>query len=75
MTGKEVYAAAGNKVIKYIRGKQAGSLGASAEVGKMLLFGDQIIALSTDGTKLFVWSLKSMSAYLNPCLHRSSTAN
>ena len=60
-TGKEVFAAAGNKVIKYIRGKQAGVYEASAEIGKMMLFGDQVVALSADGSRLSVWNAKTFS--------------
>lgn len=60
-TGTEVYAAVGNKVITYFRGKEVGRLESSDEavLGSMILLGDDLLALKQDGTGLVIWNTKS----------------
>ena len=60
-TATDVYAAVGNNVIKYFRGKEVGRLQASDEsvLGTMILLGDDLMALKEDGTGLFIWNTKS----------------
>lgn len=63
-TGTEVFAAAGSRVIKYFRGKEVASYAApeGAELGQILIFGDQILALQHDGSGMFVWNIASTGA-------------
>ena len=60
-TGIEVFAASGSRVIKYTRGKPAGEYMSSTEskLSKILIFGEQLLALKEDGTGLIIWNLVS----------------
>ncbi|KAI0086197.1 Utp21-domain-containing protein [Irpex rosettiformis] len=58
MEGKAVWAAAGSEVIRYLRGKEVARLSNPLDVSlaSILVFGNQLLALSEDGTKMFVWT-------------------
>lgn len=60
-TGTEVYAAVGNKLIKYFRGKEIGRLESPDEgvLGTMIMLGDDLLALKEDGTGMLIWNTKS----------------
>lgn len=60
-----MFAAAGSRVIKYFRGKEVASYTApeGVELGQILIFGDQILALKHDGTGMFVWNIASTGEY------------
>lgn len=60
-TATDVYAAVGNKVIKYFRGKEVGRLQAPDEsvLGTMILLGDDLMALKEDGTGVIIWNTKT----------------
>ncbi|KAL7423168.1 rRNA-processing protein utp21 [Cryptotrichosporon argae] len=73
-TGTEVFAAAGSRVIKYVRGKEAASYASSDALAKVLLFGDQVIALKADGTGLLVWDKESGDLTNEITFHASFTA-
>lgn len=63
MTGKEVYAAAGKRVIRYVRGKATGEMMASEDVGKIALFGEQMLGLRKDGKGLYIWTVKTLGEW------------
>jgi U3 small nucleolar RNA-associated protein 21 len=75
-TGTEVFAAAGPRVIKYFRGKEALIYEApdGSALGKLLLFGEQIIALKLDGTGMFIWNTASGDLDNEITFHSSFTA-
>lgn len=54
-----VYAAAGPAIFVFERGRVVAQMRTDEEayVGRFLVLGQQIVALSVDGTTLFVWSL------------------
>ncbi|GMK53974.1 hypothetical protein CspeluHIS016_0105600 [Cutaneotrichosporon spelunceum] len=60
-TGTEVFASAGSRVIKYFRGKEAAEYVSpnGEELGQILIFGEQILALKADGSGLLVWNIVS----------------
>ncbi|KAG8927888.1 hypothetical protein FRC01_006761 [Tulasnella sp. 417] len=61
MIGEDVWAASGLRVIKYVRGKQAGSLSNpfDSTLSTILPFGSLILALTLDGRHLLVWNTVS----------------
>lgn len=67
-TATDVYAAVGNKVIKYFRGKEVGRLEGPDDsiLGTMILLGDDLMALKEDGTGLLIWNTKSGGKSLLP---------
>ena len=62
-TGTEVFAAVGGRIIKYTRGKESGLYKGpeGTTFGKMLLFGDQLLALKADGSGLIIFDRYSSS--------------
>ncbi|KAL1412861.1 rRNA-processing protein utp21 [Vanrija albida] len=75
-TGTEVFAAAGPRVIKYLRGKETAVYDApdGSTVGKILIFGEQLVALKHDGTGLFVWNIASTELDNEIQFHSTFTA-
>lgn len=75
-TGTEVFAAAGSRIIKYYRGKEAEVYQTpdGSTLGKIMIFGEQIIALKYDGTGMFVWNIASTELDNEITFHSSFTA-
>ncbi|KZT61545.1 Utp21-domain-containing protein [Calocera cornea HHB12733] len=63
--GDYIWAAAGPHLIKYHRGKEVSRITSPGEVSlsQILCFGSQILALSEDGTKLFIWHTPANELY------------
>ncbi|KZP01180.1 Utp21-domain-containing protein [Calocera viscosa TUFC12733] len=63
--GDYIWAAAGPHLIKYYRGKEVARITSPGEVSlsQILCFGSQILALSEDGTKLFIWHTPANDLY------------
>ena len=61
-SGNHVFAAAGSKVRRYLRGKEAAVYETSENVvlGQILIFGGQLVALKEDGTGMFIWDMESL---------------
>ncbi|KAK1925552.1 WD-repeat protein [Papiliotrema laurentii] len=76
VTGSEVYAVAGSKIFSYVRGKEAGVYKApnGARLGKILLFGDQLLALKEDGSGLIIFELHQYKVQNEIQFHSSFTA-
>ncbi|THH10776.1 hypothetical protein EW145_g1083 [Phellinidium pouzarii] len=62
MSGDAVWAATGPHVIKYMRGKEVERLTnpLGSKLSFILTFGDQIISLTEDGSKMLVWDCQTM---------------
>lgn len=75
-TGTEVFAAAGSRIIKYYRGKEAATYSTTdgSALGQIMIFGEQIIALKSDGTGMFVWNIASTELDNEITFHSSFTA-
>ncbi|EIW66765.1 hypothetical protein TREMEDRAFT_45592 [Tremella mesenterica DSM 1558] len=59
-TGTDVYAACGNGVTRYLRGKAVGRYESGGDkVGKILIFGEQLVGLTEDGGGLLIWDIQS----------------
>lgn len=71
-----MFAAAGSRVIKYFRGKEIASYMApeGVEMGQILIFGDQILALKADGSGMFIWNIASTELDNEVAFHSSFTA-
>ncbi len=70
-----MFASAGSRVIKYFRGKEVAEYTANGEeLGQILLFGEQLLALKADGSGLFVWNLTSTELDNEIAFHSSFTA-
>ncbi|RSH91126.1 hypothetical protein EHS25_010302 [Saitozyma podzolica] len=63
MTGTEVFAAAGTRILKYVRGKESMIWSSDSALGKILLLGDQILAIKEDGSGLLIWELQNEIAF------------
>ncbi|WRT67784.1 uncharacterized protein IL334_004758 [Kwoniella shivajii] len=76
MTGTEIFASAGTRVIKYHRGKETGSYLSPDEsnLGKMLIFGDELLILKEDGTGMFIYDLPTRQLKNQLTFHSSFTA-
>ncbi|EJU00815.1 Utp21-domain-containing protein [Dacryopinax primogenitus] len=63
--GDYIWAAAGPHLIKYYRGKEVTRITSPEEVNisQILCFGSQILALSEDGSKLFIWHTPANELY------------
>ncbi|KAH8106793.1 Utp21-domain-containing protein [Cristinia sonorae] len=61
MDGNAVWVASGPNVVKYLRGKEVARVQSplSSPLSYILLFGTQLLALSEDGQRMFVWDTKS----------------
>lgn len=72
-----MFAAAGSRVIKYYRGKEMSSFNSpdGSSLGKILIFGEQILALKQDGTGMFIWNIKSTDLDNEITFHSSFTAS
>ncbi|CAL1705181.1 unnamed protein product [Somion occarium] len=59
--GNNVWAAAGPDVVKYIRGKEIARLKnpLGSHLSFILVFGSQLLALTEDGNRMFVWDTGS----------------
>lgn len=75
-TGSEVFAAAGPRVIKYLRGKETHIYQSpdGSALGNLLIFGEQIVALKHDGTGMCVWNMASGELDNDITFHSSFTA-
>ena len=71
-----MFAAAGPRVIKYYRGKEAETYTTpdGSTLGKIMIFGEQLIALKNDGTGMFVWNIASAELDNEITFHSSFTA-
>ncbi|KAI0934749.1 hypothetical protein AcV5_006491 [Taiwanofungus camphoratus] len=60
MVGNAVWVASGPNVIKYLRGKETERLTNPLEtsLASILVFGDQLLALTEDGSRMLVWDTK-----------------
>lgn len=58
--GKDVWVSSGSHVIKYIRGKEVRRLAnpLGTPIASMLVFGSQLLSLTQDGTRMFIWDLE-----------------
>ncbi|OCF43580.1 U3 small nucleolar RNA-associated protein 21 [Kwoniella heveanensis CBS 569] len=76
MTGTEIFASAGARVIKYHRGKETGSYLSpdQSTLGKILIFGDELLVLKEDGTGMLVYDLSSKQLRNQITFHTSFTA-
>ncbi|WVQ96671.1 hypothetical protein IAU59_003777 [Kwoniella sp. CBS 9459] len=76
MTGTEIFASAGARVIKYHRGKETGSYLSpdQSTLGKILIFGDELLVLKEDGSGLLVYDLSSKQLRNQITFHTSFTA-
>ena len=72
--GDSVYAAAGNAVYRYVRGKLAGQLqvqDSKVHLGQILVLGTQILVLDSAGTQLFIWDKDTEGSSIHhPALSR-----
>lgn len=61
-SGNYVFAAAGSKVRRYLRGKEAAVYETSDNVvlGQILIFGGQLVALKEDGTRMYIWDVETL---------------
>ncbi|WVO12563.1 hypothetical protein L204_100167 [Cryptococcus depauperatus] len=77
MTGTDIYASAGSKVIKYHRGKEVASFTSpdASPLGKILIFGEDFLVLKEDGTGMFVFELATRHLKNTITFHKSFTAN
>ncbi|ODO10103.1 hypothetical protein I350_02331 [Cryptococcus amylolentus CBS 6273] len=76
MTGTDIYASAGPRVIKYHRGKEVAQFDSpdGSILGKMLIFGEDFLVLKNDGTGLFVYDLAARHLKNQITFHSSFTA-
>ncbi|WWC70746.1 uncharacterized protein I206_104697 [Kwoniella pini CBS 10737] len=76
MTGTEIFASAGARVIKYHRGKETGSYISpdQSNLGKILIFGDELLVLKEDGTGMVIYDLKGGQLKNQITFHSSFTA-
>ncbi|WVR06365.1 hypothetical protein IAU60_003396 [Kwoniella sp. DSM 27419] len=76
MTGTDIYASAGPRVIKYHRGKETGAYHApdQSTMGKIMIFGDELLVLKEDGTGMLVFDLSSRQLRNQIAFHSSFTA-
>ncbi|KAK8858577.1 hypothetical protein IAR55_002806 [Kwoniella newhampshirensis] len=76
MTGTDIYASAGPRVIKYHRGKDIGSYISpdGSALGKMLIFGDELLVLKEDGTGMVIYDLPTRQLKNQITFHTSFTA-
>ncbi|KAK4689525.1 hypothetical protein P7C73_g546, partial [Tremellales sp. Uapishka_1] len=74
--GNDIFAAAGTRIIKYLRGKESGVYESREKslLGKILVFGEQLLALKEDGTGLLVWDISSRELLGEITFHASFTA-
>ncbi|KAI0691037.1 Utp21-domain-containing protein [Cytidiella melzeri] len=58
MDGKAVWAATGTDVVKYLRGREVKRLSnpLGDSLASIIIFGSQLLALSDDGSRMFVWN-------------------
>ncbi|WWD04860.1 hypothetical protein V865_002931 [Kwoniella europaea PYCC6329] len=76
MTGTDIYASAGARVTKYHRGKETGYYLSpdQSTLGKMLIFGDELLVLKEDGTGMVIYDLNSKEIKNQITFHTSFTA-
>ncbi|WVQ86757.1 hypothetical protein IAS59_000473 [Cryptococcus gattii] len=77
MTGTDIYASSGSRVIKYHRGKEVASFLSpdGSTLGQMLIFGDDFLVLKKDGTGMFVFDLATRHLRNQIAFHSSFTAS
>ncbi|WVQ82957.1 hypothetical protein IAT38_005093 [Cryptococcus sp. DSM 104549] len=75
-TGTEIYASAGSRVVRYVRGKETGQYLSpdQSTLGKILIFGDELIVLKEDGTGMFVYDIPHMVLKNTVTFHTTFTA-
>ncbi|WVW84648.1 hypothetical protein I302_106682 [Kwoniella bestiolae CBS 10118] len=76
MTGTDIYASAGARVIKYHRGKEIGYYMSpdQSTMGKMLIFGDELLVLKEDGTGMVIYDLGTKQLKNQITFHTTFTA-
>ncbi|KAK7693776.1 hypothetical protein QCA50_003348 [Cerrena zonata] len=59
--GNDVWAASGPHIIKYLRGKEVSRVTnpLGSHISFILIFGNQLLALSEDGRRMYIWDTKS----------------
>ncbi|OXG26744.1 U3 small nucleolar RNA-associated protein 21 [Cryptococcus neoformans Ze90-1] len=77
MTGTDIYASSGSRVIKYHRGKEVASFLSpdGSTFGQILIFGDDLLVLKKDGTGMFVFDLATRHLRNQISFHSSFTAS
>ncbi|ORY24304.1 putative WD-repeat protein [Naematelia encephala] len=76
VTPKEVFAAAGSKVVRYHRGKEVGQFkkDTPGQIGKLVIYGDQLCGLADQGDRLWIWDIESSNLANQIQFHSDFTA-
>lgn len=63
-------------MIKYLRGKETAiyETPEASTLGKIIIFGEQLLALKQDGTGMFIWNMKTSELDNEITFHSSFTA-
>lgn len=69
LNGNHVWAAAGDSVYQYLRGKRIAKLSVpttskKSKISKVLILGDKVMALDAAGEEIWIWDIESKGGYV-----------
>ena len=76
MDGKAVWTSSGPDVIKYLRGKEVARISnpLGSTLSYFIIFGNQLLALTEDGKRMFVWDTAEGGTYAISSVYDSRSA-